>query len=309
MAVSVRFHRRTRGSGSGSSARRCRTTPLEHDHDRHAVHLLGAGRRGRDAAVVPPRRAQRAAPASRSPTRRTTPTRLQRLAAMARAEGFEEVVIGLTYSISDGAHARVLRRAGRRARRLRGDGPALPQGSRRPAHARRGARARAALPAPRRATRPLELHSHCTIGLAPLVYVEGVRAGFQVRAHRVGAAVARDVAARGDEHACATSRRAGYSHRLDLDALGGRVGALRASWPRRKGLPAGAPQEFDAAYYHHQLAGRHGHDDAAHARGAPPAGAVRRGARGGRRASAPRWATRSSSRRSRSSSRARRRAT
>src|SRR5919206_257067 len=28
--------------------------------------------------------------------------------------------------------------------------------------------------------RPAELHSHCTIGLAPFVYVEGLRAGFHV---------------------------------------------------------------------------------------------------------------------------------
>ena len=28
--------------------------------------------------------------------------------------------------------------------------------------------------------RPVELHSHCTIGLAPFVYMEGLRAGFHV---------------------------------------------------------------------------------------------------------------------------------
>ena len=46
----------------------------------------------------------------------------------------------------------------------------------------------------------------------------------------------------------------GYSHRLDLDALDAmaehfhRLGA-------EKGLPTGRPQEYDATYYHHQLAG------------------------------------------------------
>ena len=58
------------------------------------------------------------------------------------------------------AHARVLRRAGGRARRLRRDGPPLPQGSRRPADAGGRARAGAALRrgrrrAPDRAAQPL----------------------------------------------------------------------------------------------------------------------------------------------------------
>ena len=43
------------------------------------------------------------------------PASLVRLARMAREEGVEEVVVGLTYSISPVAHPRLLRRA-RRAR-------------------------------------------------------------------------------------------------------------------------------------------------------------------------------------------------
>ena len=102
--------------------------------------------------------------------------------------------------------------------------------------------------------RPIELHSHCTIGLAPLVYVEGLRAGFQVLHTAVGAARARDVEPRRPRRRCANLEAEGYSHRLDLEALAAMSEHFR-ELGREKGLPVGAPQEFDATYYHHQLAG------------------------------------------------------
>src|SRR5439155_19348430 len=46
----------------------------------------------------------------------------------------------------------------------------------------------------------------------------------------------------------------GFSHRLDLDALAA-VSEHFRTLAREKGLPEGQPQEFDATYYHHQLAG------------------------------------------------------
>jgi oxaloacetate decarboxylase alpha subunit len=46
----------------------------------------------------------------------------------------------------------------------------------------------------------------------------------------------------------------GCSHGLDVTALG-EVSAYFRALARDKGLPAGTPQEFDATYYHHQLAG------------------------------------------------------
>ena len=46
----------------------------------------------------------------------------------------------------------------------------------------------------------------------------------------------------------------GFSHRLDLDALAA-VSEHFRELGREKGLPVGRPQEFDATYYHHQLAG------------------------------------------------------
>ena len=52
------------------------------------------------------------------------------------------------------------------------------------------ANAAAAMPDRSGAKRTIELHSHCTIGLAPLVYVEGVRAGFEV-VHTASGALSR----------------------------------------------------------------------------------------------------------------------
>jgi oxaloacetate decarboxylase alpha subunit len=101
--------------------------------------------------------------------------------------------------------------------------------------------------------RPAELHSHCTIGLAPFVYVEGLRGGFQVL-HTAVAPLARGTSNPAAETTLRNLEAEGYSHRLDLDALSAMSEHFR-ELGREKGLPVGTPQEFDATYYHHQLAG------------------------------------------------------
>src|SRR5205823_14078222 len=96
------------------------------------------------------------------------PERLKRMAAMARAEGIEEVVIGLTYSISPvhthayyAQHAAALVDCPDMDRLYLKDpgGLLTPDAVRELApHFARGA-----------GRRPLELHSHCTGGMAPSV--------------------------------------------------------------------------------------------------------------------------------------------
>jgi oxaloacetate decarboxylase (Na+ extruding) subunit alpha len=101
--------------------------------------------------------------------------------------------------------------------------------------------------------RPVELHSHCTIGLAPLVYMEGVRAGFTVL-HTASGALSRGTS-QPDVLATARNLEAlGYEHGLDLEQQA-IVSAHFDELGRAKGLPAGIPREFDAAYYRHQLPG------------------------------------------------------
>jgi oxaloacetate decarboxylase alpha subunit len=181
------------------------------------------------------------------------PARLRRLAAMARQEGFQEVVIGLTYSISDvhthayyAEHAAALAGCAEMDRLYLKD----PGGLLTPDAVRELAPHFIAAAG---ADRPVELHSHCTIGLAPLVYVEGARAGFHV-VHTATGPLSRGTS---QPEVVSTARNleaAGFEHTLDLDAQA----TVTAHFERiaaEKGLPAGTPQEFDAAYYRHQLPG------------------------------------------------------
>jgi oxaloacetate decarboxylase alpha subunit len=180
------------------------------------------------------------------------PARIRRLAAMARQEGIEEIVVGLTYSISDvHTHAYYAERAAAVADCPEMDRMYLkdPGGLLTPDAVRELAPHLLAAAG----ERPLELHSHCTIGLAPLVYVEGVQAGFGV-VHTASGPLSRGTS---QPEVISTARNleaCGYAHRLDLE----RQAVVTEHFDqlaRAKGLPAGAPREFDAAYYRHQLPG------------------------------------------------------
>jgi len=145
------------------------------------------------------------------------PTRLRRLAAMAREEGVEEIVIGLTYSVSEvHTHAYYAERAAALAGCADMDRLYLkdPGGLLTPAAVRELAPhfLRAA------GERTIELHSHCTIGLAPFVYIEGLRAGFQVL-HAAVAPLARGTSNPAAETTLRNLEAEGFSHRLDVEAL------------------------------------------------------------------------------------------
>ncbi len=180
------------------------------------------------------------------------PARLRHLAAIARAEGIDEVVIGLTYSISEvHTHEYYAQRAAALAGCVEMDRLYLkdPGGLLTPDAVRELAPHFLAASGPGKA----ELHSHCTIGLAPLVYMEGVHAGFEVL-HTASGALSRGTS---QPDVLATVRNLealGYRHGLDLERQA-RVSAHFDALGAAKGLPSGAPREFDAAYYRHQLPG------------------------------------------------------
>ncbi|MBV9799431.1 MAG: hypothetical protein JO039_15405 [Solirubrobacterales bacterium] len=180
------------------------------------------------------------------------PPRLKRLAAMAKAEGIEQVVIGLTYSISEvHTHQYYAQRAAALAGCTDMDRLYLkdPGGLLTPDAVRELApHFKAAA-----GNRTIEVHSHCTIGLAPLVYVEGVKAGFQV-VHTASGPLSRGTSQPEVFSTVRNLEAAGYEHRLDLEAQAA-VSEHFHILARNKGLPAGEPQEFDAAYYRHQLPG------------------------------------------------------
>ena len=180
------------------------------------------------------------------------PARLRRIAALAHSEGVEQVVIALTYSVSEvHTHAYYAERAAALADCDDMDALYLkdPGGLLTPDAVRELAPhfVRAA------GDRPVELHSHCTIGLAPFVYVEGVRAGFGTL-HTAVAPLARGTSNPAAETTIRDLEAEGFSHRLDLDALAATSSYFEVL-AQEKGLPTGSPQEFDATYYHHQLAG------------------------------------------------------
>ena len=178
--------------------------------------------------------------------------RLRRLAAMARREGVEEVVIGLTYSISPvHTHDYYAQRAAALAGCPEMDRLYLkdPGGLLTPDAVRELAPHFVAAAPPGAA----ELHGHCTTGLAPFVYVEGVRAGFAT-VHTACGPLSRGTSQPELANTVGNLEAAGFSLELDLDAAAV-VAEHFAALAAAKGLPAGTPQEFDAAYYRHQLPG------------------------------------------------------
>jgi oxaloacetate decarboxylase (Na+ extruding) subunit alpha len=178
------------------------------------------------------------------------PQALRRVARMAREEGVEEIVVGLTYSISPvHTHSYYVERVAALA-----DCPEIDRFYLKDPGGLLTADAVRELGPHFVATgRTVELHSHCTIGLAPLSYMEGLKAGFDVLHTAVGPA-GNGTSQPTAESTLRNLEAEGYEHRLDLEALG-RVSAYFRELVSEKGLPPGEPREYDAAYYHHQLPG------------------------------------------------------
>jgi oxaloacetate decarboxylase alpha subunit len=101
--------------------------------------------------------------------------------------------------------------------------------------------------------KPLELHSHCTIGVAELTYMDAP--GYGVSALQCASGAAADGNSNPPaERIVANLRELGHTVRLDTEALE-EVGRYFTRLAEAEGLPAGRPQAFDAAYLHHQLPG------------------------------------------------------
>jgi oxaloacetate decarboxylase (Na+ extruding) subunit alpha len=100
---------------------------------------------------------------------------------------------------------------------------------------------------------PLELHSHATIGLSPLTYSIAPRLGVEVV--QTGCGVLGNGSSLPEARRTVANLRE-MGHRVDIDdrALG-----LACDFFRRlaaaEELPVGRPQDFDAAFFHHQIAG------------------------------------------------------
>jgi oxaloacetate decarboxylase (Na+ extruding) subunit alpha len=100
---------------------------------------------------------------------------------------------------------------------------------------------------------PLELHSHCMTGLAPLVYLEGVKAGAD-RIHSSIAPLANGNAQPATQSMARNLRAMGFKVNID-DALIEEVGEHFRAIAEQEGKPLGTPQEYDAFHYEHQIPG------------------------------------------------------
>ena len=116
-------------------------------------------------------------------------------------------------------------------------------------------RARTLIPAARACLRgkPLELHSHCTIGLAPFTYMVGAELGIDAL-HVACGPLANSTSLPSAQRIVANLRELGYPVEVDEPSLE-RVVDYFSRLADAEGLPHGTPQEYDAAYLRHQLPG------------------------------------------------------
>ena len=175
-----------------------------------------------------------------------------RTAAMCKQAGVTEVIGALTYTISqvhdDAFYARL---AAEMATSPHIDRAYLKD----PAGLLTPDRARTLIPAVQAAlgATPLELHSHCTIGLSQFTYL--VAADLGVQHLQVACGALSNGSSLPDAQATiANLRESGHTVDVDERALG-LVADLVTDLARAEGLPIGAPSAFDAAFTRHQVAG------------------------------------------------------
>lgn len=116
-------------------------------------------------------------------------------------------------------------------------------------------RARTLLPAIVKAANgvPVELHAHCTTGLAPLVYLEALQLGIQTL-HTAIPPLAEGPSQPSIFEVARNARLMGYSSSVDEGGLHPVKERLTAI-ARQEHLPVGAPLEYDYAQYIHQMPG------------------------------------------------------
>ena len=101
--------------------------------------------------------------------------------------------------------------------------------------------------------KPLELHSHCTIGVGELTYMDAPAWGVSAVQCASGAA-ADGISNPPSERVVSNLRALGHQVDIDDEALA-EVSRYFTRLAEAEGLPVGRPQAFDASYLHHQLPG------------------------------------------------------
>ncbi len=177
---------------------------------------------------------------------------LLEVAKIVREEGGEEIMAALTYTVSevhdDEFYAGIAARAA-----------ASPDVDllylKDPAGILTPERAKTLIPAIQAVLngKPLELHAHCTIGLAPLTYMLAADLGIDAL-HTAAGALASGTSLPSAEQTVANLRQAGHSVDVNEEALA-QVCNYFSRLADAEGLPRGTPQEYDASFMRHQIAG------------------------------------------------------
>jgi oxaloacetate decarboxylase (Na+ extruding) subunit alpha len=100
---------------------------------------------------------------------------------------------------------------------------------------------------------PLELHSHCLTGVAPLVYIEGIKAGADC-IHTSIAPLANGAAQPSLQSMTKNLRELGFFLNID-DAAVAEVGEHFRRVAEQEGKPVGQVLEYDVFHYEHQIPG------------------------------------------------------
>jgi oxaloacetate decarboxylase alpha subunit len=101
--------------------------------------------------------------------------------------------------------------------------------------------------------KPLEVHTHCNTGLGPLVYLEAIRLGINTL-HTGVPPLANGTGQPSVFNILKNIRYIGRTANLNEEALGVYSKKLHEI-AEKEGRPAGALQEYDLAYYEHQVPG------------------------------------------------------
>lgn len=100
---------------------------------------------------------------------------------------------------------------------------------------------------------PIEFHSHCNMGLAPLCYLEAIKAGVTIL-HTAVSPLANGTSLPAVESVLRNAKKMGFTSNLDEDALAKVSDHFRAV-AEQEGLPIGVPSEYDLYYFEHQVPG------------------------------------------------------
>ncbi|MGB9628385.1 MAG: pyruvate carboxylase subunit B [Thermodesulfobacteriota bacterium] len=100
---------------------------------------------------------------------------------------------------------------------------------------------------------PLEFHSHCNSGLAPLCYLEAIKSGVTTL-HTAVAPLANGTSLPAIETILKNIHRLGYKTDLDEEALA-KVSNHFHKIAEKEGLPIGVPMEYDLLHFEHQVPG------------------------------------------------------